>query len=456
MMNRKSLIHLGVLASIILARVVRGGDTPATTQSAAPQTWNFHIQNTDVVQGDPAFAAQYSGLHSLKNTGEVEGTVSVDAYAGLRLWSGAEAHVDGLVWHGDGLSNTVGIEDFPNGEAFKAGARIADFSVARLFVRQTFGLGGDQEDVPDDQLTLASKRDISRITLTVGRFSPIDVFDTNAYAADPRSQFMGWALMANPSWDYPADAIGFTTGFAVELNQPQWTVRYGFFQMPSVANSWTIDDRYLTFPTMRPYGVGEFWKSWGMVSEFERRYAIGSHPGAIRFLAWVNEANMGSYAEALSVPGADITKTRQYRFKYGFGLNLEQEVARNVGVFSRIGWNDGREEAWAYSDVNRFGSIGVSVKGESWHRADDTVGLAGVISGISGVNQKFLRAGGLGILDGDGALSYGWEKNVETYYDFKVVQGVDFTLDYQFVTDPSFNRARGPVSIFGARLHWQI
>lgn len=455
-MNWKFARNLLSLAGILAGHIALADDSGATTQSAGQQTWNVHLQNTDTVQGNPAFSAQYSGPHSLKNTGEVQDTVSVDLYGGLRLWSGAEAHVDALLWQGFGLSNTLGVEDFSNGESFKAGARIADFSFARLFVRQTLGFGGEQEDVPDDQLSLASKRDVSRLTLTVGRFTPTDIFDTNAYAGDPRSQFMGWALMANLSWDYPADAIGFTTGFAVELNQPQWTLRYGFFQMPSVANSWTIDDRYLTFPTMRPYGVGEFWKSWGMVSEFERRYTLASHPGAIRFLAWLDEANMGSYAEALSVPGVDITKTREYRFKYGFGLNLEQEVARNVGVFSRIGWNDGREEGWAYTDVNRFGSIGVSVKGEMWHRPDDTVGLAGVISGISRVNQKFLEAGGIGILDGDGALSYGWEKNIETYYDFKVIKGVDFTLDYQFVTDPAFNRARGPVSIIGARLHCQF
>lgn len=455
-MNWKFAITFFWLAGVLIGRVALGDDAQAATQAAGEQTWNFHIQNTDTLQGDPPFAAQYSGTHSLKNTGEVQETVSIDLYGGLRLWSGAEAHVDGLLWHGFGLSNTVGIEDFPDGEAFKAGAHAVDFSVARLFIRQTIGFGGDQEDVPDDQLSLAGKRDVSRLTLTFGRFSAIDVFDANAYASDPRSQFMGWALMANPTWDYPSDAIGFTTGFAAELNQPQWTLRYGIFEMPSVANSWTEEDRFSTFPFMRPAGGGVFWKSWGMVSEFERRFTIGLHPGAIRFLAWLNEAHMGSYSAALSVPGVDITRTRAYRFKYGFGLNLEQEIVKNVGVFSRLGWNDGHEEAWTFTDMNQVASAGVSVKGEAWRRPDDTVGLAGVISGISSENEKFLKAGGLGILDGDGALSYGWEKNIEVYYDCKVHRAVDFTLDYQFVTDPAFNRARGPVSIFGARLHCQF
>jgi high affinity Mn2+ porin len=267
---------------------------------------------------------------------------------------------------------------------------------------------------------------------------------------------MGWALVANAPWDYPSDSIGYTTGFSVELNQPQWALRYGFFQMPSVSNSWTADDRYLTYPTMSPVGNGDFWKSWGMATELERRYSVKTHPGIIRLMAWLNEADMGSYSEALLVPGANIALTRAYRFKYGFGLNLEQEIAKNVGLFSRLGWNDGHEEAWTTSDINYSVSVGVSVNGEGWHRPDDTFGLAGVFSGASSEQQKFLEAGGTGILDGDGALNYGWEKVLETYYDFSLFAGIHFALDYQFVDNPSFNRARGPVSVFAARVHWQF
>lgn len=435
------------------------GSSTAPGDSGAPgqgSIWNFHVQSTAIVQGDAGFSAKYSGPKSLSSSPQVKETVSVDLYSGVRLWTGAEAHVDGLLWHGFGLSNTQGIEDFPNNEAFKTGVNTVDFSFARLFVRQTIGLGGDQEDVADDQLTLAGKRDVSRLTFTLGRFSATDIFDTNAYSNDARTQFMGWAFVANPAWDYPADAIGFTTGLAVELNQPRWTLSYGFFQMPSVANSWTADDRVLTIPTMSPLGGGKFWESWGMVSELERRYTIGSHPGAIRFMAWLNQAHMGDYLAALSVPGVDITRTREYRYKYGFGLNWEQELTSDIGVFSRLGWNDGHEEAWAYNDINYAVSAGVSVKGERWHRPRDTFGLGASFGGISRENQKFLEAGGIGILDGDGALRYGWEKVLETYYDFNVWQSVHFALDYQFVDNPAFNRDRGPVSIFSARIHWQF
>src|SRR5262249_49291221 len=207
----------------------------------------------------------------------------------------------------------------------------------------------------DDLLQLAGKRDVSRITLTLGRMSAKDIFDNNAYANDPRSQFMNWALMANEAWDYPGDSLGYITGFAAELNQPKWTIRYGIFQMPKVSNGTALD--------------WNLTEAWGMVTEFERRYAIGEHPGAIRFLAFLNSAHMGSYQAALDDPvrPADIVATREYRYKYGFGLNIEQELARNIGAFARLGWSDGENEAWVFSDVDRTATLGISMNGESWH-----------------------------------------------------------------------------------------
>jgi high affinity Mn2+ porin len=200
-------------------------------------------------------------------------------------------------------------------------------------------------------------------------------------------------------------------------------------------------------------GDGRFLHSWGMAAELERRYSIEAHPGAIRFLAFLNQGRMGSYHAALSVPGHDITQTYANRDNYGFGLNWEQEIIKDVGAFSRVGWNRGQTQAWMFTDINYSGSLGVSVKGESWRRPEDTVGLAGVMSGISHANQEYLEAGGRGILDGDGALNYGLEKVLETYYDFKIWEGIHAALDYQFIADPAFNRDRGPVNVLGTRLH---
>ncbi|MGO9706433.1 MAG: carbohydrate porin [Limisphaerales bacterium] len=423
----------------------RSGLAATEKRAGGPgQNWNWHVQNTDIVQGDSGFPAKYSGPNSLDSGGEIKETVSLDLYAGVRLWRGAEAHLDGLMWQGFGLSKTFGVEGFPSGEAFKVGTKVPNVDTARLFIRQTIGFGGEQESVKDDQLSLAGQQDVSRLTLTLGRMSAKDIFDNNAYANDPRTQFMSWAFMANQAWDYPADPLGYISGFAAELNQRQWAIRYGFFQMPRVANGAALDQQFLT--------------AWGMVTEFERRWSVASHPGAVRLLAYLNHAHMGSYEEALENPArpADIEATRAYRYKYGFGLNLEQELVKNVGVFSRLGWSEGQNEAWIFSDVDRTATLGLSVKGESWHRPDDTLGVGGWLNGLSGVHQRFLAAGGTGILAGDGALNYGWEKGLETYYDFQTCKYIHCALDYQFISDPAFNRDRGPVHVFGARLHWEL
>jgi high affinity Mn2+ porin len=438
---------------------------PSESSTIPEQTWNLHFQNTDIVQADPSFAAKYYGPNSLNSEGEVQETVAADVFVGMRLWRGAEAHVDGLMWQGFGLSKSVGVEAFPNGAAYKAGTTTPDFMFARLFIRQTIGFGGVGEAVPDDQLTLAGVRDVSRLTITLGRMSMLDIFDHNAYAQDPQSQFMNWAMVGNIAWDYPADQVGFTTGIAIELNQPEWTLRYGFFQMPSQQNSFTGDDQYLMWrtgnPTGSPGAYGPFLHDWGMLFEFERRYRVNAHPGAIRFMPFLNEANMVGNHAAISIlhangPGANISAANAWHYKYGFGLNWEQEVTANVGLFSRLGWNDGREQAWAYTDVNWTASLGASVKGAAWRRPTDTFGIAGVISGASSENQQYLELGGLGILAGDGTLNYGTEKALETYYEFAVWESVRVTADYQFISNPAFNRDRGPVSVFGARLHWEM
>jgi len=433
----------------------------AQSSRGAPQDWNLHVQNTDIVQGYPGFSAPYSGPNSLPSGGEVRETFSFDAMGGVRLWPGAEAHVDGLMWQGFGLRDTLGVEGFPNGEAFRLGTDVPNGAITRLFIRQTIGLGGEQEDVADDQFTLAGKQDVSRLAFTLGRFSAKDVFDNNAYANDPRTQFMSWGLMANEAWDYPADAIGYTTGLAVELNQPKWALRYGFFQMPRYQNSLTGEDRFLKWPFDGAAQDGPFLDAWGMVTEFERRYTIADHPGTIRFLAFLNRANMAEYRAATAIlladgPGADFTAARSDHFKYGFGVNWEQEIVKNVGVFSRLGWNDDQEEGWVFSDVGYAASCGLSVKGEAWQRPADTFGLAGVASGISVAARDFFAAGGTGILAGDGTLNYGLEKILETYYDFHVWKTVHLAMDYQFITNPAFNQDRGPVSVFGCRVHWDF
>jgi high affinity Mn2+ porin len=467
--------------------------TPAPTPSATepteapPQTYNLHAQYTFTGMGYPGFSAKYSNPaymvygtgSSLPTQGQARETQSADAYFGYRLGFNTEFHLDTLFWQGFGLNNTFGIGDFPDGEAFKVGVRYPHFAIARFFLRTTINLDGKaQESVDDDLLALRGKQDIDRITITAGRMSVKDIFDNNQYANDPRGQFMNWALMANAAYDYPADALGFTTGIAIEWNRPNWTLRYGWFQMSKYRNQFTAEGLYLTLPTQANAGDGKIFQDWGMVTELEHRHTLKTHAGSVRLLAFDDRANMGSYKAAIALanepstlaiygtPAAflasanDVTggidDTHALRNTWGFGFNMDQEITKNIGAFSRIGWNSGQNESFEFTDSNWTATFGTSIKGERWKQPDDVIGAAFITSGISKADQEYLAAGGVGILTGDGALNYGPEKNVELYYDHKFSKHFDSTVDYQFVDDPAYNKDRGPVpGIFAIRLHYE-
>jgi high affinity Mn2+ porin len=448
-MKFNTLHHLGgivVVAGFAILGKAAGQEAASlasvTNARPAEPWWNWHVANTEVVQWHPGFSAQYFGPNSLGSQPASTETVDLDVLVGLRLWSGAELHVDGLAWQGFGFNHTLGVEAFPSAMAYKVGARLADGTFSRVFIRQTIGLGGAEEDVPDDQLHLAGQQEESRLVVTLGEISVLDIFDNNAYAEDPTTQFLNWAFVGNEAWDYPANSLGFITGLAVEWYQPPWVLRYGLFQVPRQSNGLAEDPAYL--------------RGWGMVMELERRFRLRQHPGAVRLLAYVNRAHMGSYQDAIDNPvrPADIDLSQAYRYKYGVCLNLEQELMRDTGFFMRLGWSDGHTEAWAYSDVDDSASMGLSLNGDLWTRPEDTFGLAGVVSALSRAHQEFFEDGGTGILAGDGALNYGLEKAVETYYNFAVWKSLHVTADYQFIIDPAFNRARGPVSVVSGRLHW--
>jgi high affinity Mn2+ porin len=454
----------GVLAVADATSPAAAAPADAASDSE-PASWNWHAQNTDIYQGTLPFAAAYSGPHSLINGGEAKETISADITAGVRVWDGGEIYVDGLAWQGFGLSHTLGILAFPNAESYKAGTDTPNLMLSRLLLRQTFGFGGEQEDVADGPLSLQGKRDISRLTITVGRMSFTDIFDRNSYAGDGRAQFMNWAMVANLTWDYGQDTIGYSLGTTVELNQPNWTLRYGYFEMPAYINAGNFgsgnggEDEVLTWP-----GRGSFapiFKSYSMATEFEYRFSLDSHPGTIRALAWLNHADIDAYRDATTIllaegPGADISPAQEYHYAYGFGLNLEQEINKTLGLFSRIGWNDGETQALEFSDANWSVSLGLSINGATWDRSDDTIGIGGVASGISQANQQFLQAGGLGIELGDGAINYAPEKGLETYYDLQLWKGVHSTFDYQLFMNPGANLARGPASVFAIRMHAEI
>jgi high affinity Mn2+ porin len=346
-----------------------------------------------------------------------------------------------VIWQGYGLSNTLGMAGFPNGEAFRIDRTYPDASLCRVFLRQTIELGGEKEAADDGPTELRGKHDVRRLTFTVGHLSAKDIFDTNTYAEDSRTQFMNWSLMANDAWDYPANTIGFTNGAAVEFNTRAWTGRLGIFQVSKVANGLRMD--------------WDLAHAWSAVAEVERRYTPRGHAGAVRLLAYDTRAHMGNYQETLNNPGLDedIALTADYRYKYGFGINLEQEIRKNLGAFVRLGWSDGKNQTYEFTDVDRTATAGLSLKGAAWRRPQDTVGLGAVMNGISAVHRQYLAAGGLGITIGDGALDYSAERILEAYYAWQIAKHYQLTSDYQFAPDPAYNRARGPVNLFALRLH---
>lgn len=406
--------------------------------------WNVHGQVTFIGQGYPAFRSPYQSFQSLYGGGQFKNTTSATAFLGFRPWDGTEIYVNPELMQGSGLSDTFGMGAFPNGEAQKSGFPIPRANVARIFVRQTFGLGGEQETVDDGPNQLAGKRDVSRVTLTVGKISALDIFDNNAFSHDPRVDFLNWNMYCCGSYDLTMDKVGYTWGGAAELNQQRWAFRVGYFLLPTVSNANTFD---MHIPERGQY-----------LAEFEWRYSLFDQPGKLRFLGYLNRGTMGSYADAVALAAVsgstpDITLTRKTRSNYGGVINAEQAITDDLGLMARASWGAGRTEKMGWTDSDESFMFGGVLKGTSWGRPNDRIGLGGVIDGLSSDARAFFAAGGLGILVGDGALSYRPEKVLESYYAYSINKWVTLTFDYQFVVDPAYNADRGPVSIFATRLH---
>jgi high affinity Mn2+ porin len=417
-------------------------NSPTPSAAAAPEDWSLHFQLTGIYQGDFGFPSSVQGPNSLSGDQQWRETISGTAYIGRRLpWSGGELYFDPEFNQGFGLSRSHGVAGFPNGEAVKAGFNTPKPNVARLFLRQTFGLGGDQEVIAPDENQLGKTIDISRLTITAGKFAVTDIFDDNSYAHDPRTDFLNLSINNSAAWDAPADAKGYTDGVAVELNERDWAFRWGALLQPKVANDRDLEPR--------------FWKTFGLVAEVERRYRLWGEPGKLRVLGFLNRAPMANLEEAAAL-GGNLEAARSPRYKGGFALNGEQALTDTLGVFGRFSMNDGQTETWAFTDVDRSTVLGASLKGTAWGRPQDTLALAAAVNELSKPHRDFFTVGGLGIFVGDGQLAYAPETIVETYYNLQIVDAVGLTFDYQFVANPAYNRARGPVSILAARLHFEL
>lgn len=415
---------------------------------AESENWNARFQSTYVWQQKQPFAAAYSGANSLSTLKEDSYSLTATAAFGFRPWDRGELYFDPEASQGKALSNLNGLGGFTNGEMARTSGTQLKIYRARLFLRQTWDTGQEQEPVDAAANQLAGTESRRRTVLTIGNLSVLDIFDNNAYSHDPRTQFLNWTLMANGAFDYAADARGYSWGIAVERYWDDWAVRAGRFLQPGKPNGPALDTR--------------IFRHYGDQIELEHTHVIGGQPGKLRLLAFRNRATMSRFQDALNLAAQtggmpDINSVRYGdHTKYGLGINLEQSLSGNIGLFARAGWADGQTETYAFTEVDRSISGGMLAKGTQWGRDRDTLGFALAENGLSRVHRDYLAAGGMGFFVGDGKINYRPESIVETFYSLSVAKVAWLTLDWQHIRNPAYNADRGPVNVAAMRLHTEF
>ncbi len=436
-----------VTATIAGAACAWADDTSATDAGSTPQTWAIHGQLTNIWQYHPEFRSPYQGTNSLDHLEHINETTDADLYAGLSLWKGMEVWVDPEINQGIAPSDTLGVAGYVNGDGAKVGKIHPYFRIQRAFLRQTFDLGGDATSVDPDQLVLGKTVTANRVVVTVGKLNVTDIFDDNQYAHDSKNDFLNWSMIDAGSFDYAADAWGYSFGGAVEWYQGDWTLRGGLFDLSTAPNG----------KDLTPW-LGQFQT----LLELERRFKLGGQDGKLKVTGFMTRGRMGGFADAIALSNvtnmpADTGLVRKYRSRFGVSVNYEQQIRDGVGFFARTGADQGNYEPYEYADIDDTVQAGFSFSGKKWGRKDDTFAIAGVVNQISKLHQEYLDDGGLGILVGDGKLPHpGPEEILETYYSIGVTKGVHVTLDFQGVENPAYNRDRGPVPVLSARLHGQF
>lgn len=421
------------------------GSEPEHTGTA--QDFAFHIQSTFVLQGNAPFHSAFGGPNSLNQHGQAKETFDLTLYAGMRPWEGAEIWINPEIDQGFGLSNTLGLAGFASGEAYKVGKSNPYGKWQRWFLRQTLNLGGSDETVDPDLNQLARHQTSNRLVLTLGKFSVVDVFDTNDQAHDPRNDFLNWSAVDSATFDYAANAWGYTYGGAAELYAGRWSGRIGVFDLSKVPNSIALDPHFAQYE---------------MNGELEERHSIAGRPGKLKITFFLNHGRMGRFDDAIRLASAtgqapDTGAVRRMRSRKGVSFNLEQQLSKATSLFVKGGIADGDVEPYEFIDADHSIAGGVTIKVSGWGRAEDVVGAAIVNNFVSRIHQRYLDAGGLGILVGDGKLPHpGPEQIFEAYYDIAVAKPLHFTLDYQFFNHPAYNRDRGPVSAGAIRVHAQF
>ncbi len=424
----------------------------AQDTTTAPQKYDLHFQATYIYQYKPAFNSPYASTNSLTGKEEKQNSVTATMFLGVRLWKGAEIYINPEIAGGSGLSGAFGLAASTNGETFRVGDPAPTLYLARGYFKQTIALGHDSASragvsIDDQADQLAGKEPVKYVRFLIGKYSLGDVFDVNTYSNSPRTQFMNWALMNNAAWDYAANTRGYTYAFTTILKLEKMTYKANVSMLPKVANGPEINS--------------DLSQEYCFNAEIDRTYKWHDHPGNVRLLGYYNNADMGSYKQAIQDMGVgvpDVIATRQYgRTKVGLGLNADQQLSTSVGIFGRLGWSDGKNETWCFTEADQTICAGVNINGQKWKRSNDNIGFAVVVNGLSQTHRSYLADGGLGFQLGDGKLNYANETAAELYYSFKPLStGIWLTGDYQLVLNPGYNSDRGPVNVFSFRVHVEL
>jgi high affinity Mn2+ porin len=447
--------------------------TPARAQSVTPveaqepaaptmfphrdSTWYFISGQANIVfQVHGPFHSPYEGTNSLLSRGEYKTSLVGTLFMGAELVRNPARHLEAIYDEesaaGRGISEALGLAGFTNLDVVRNPTLGPVPYLARVELHQTIGLSNKMVEASRGPFSLATETPERRLELRVGKMGLPDTFDLNSVGTDSHLQFLNWTTDNNGAYDYAADTRGYTYGAIAEYDDKDWSARYGVALMPTVAN-----------------GIAMDWslkRASGQNIEVEWRHGLlgglvsPDRKGVVRALSYVNHAHMGLYRDAVkaylagvdSVP--DITKHETFgAVKYGFGLNAEQELTKDLRVFGRFGWNEGQHESFCYTEVDQTISLGADYSGKGWGRADDKVGLALVSNAIKRDHQEYLKLGGLGFLLGDGHLNYAREDIVEGYYNLHTWRGVYYALDAQYITHPGYNQDRGPVLVESVRMH---
>jgi high affinity Mn2+ porin len=425
---------------------------PMTTIFPHPETdrWWISGQANVISQWHPAFYSPYQGRNSLSPEAQDASSRVLTLFTGLRLNNTAELLFDVQETGGHGIGEALGLAGFTSLDVVRNPTLSKAPYIARLMWHQIIPLSSEKSPSERSPLSLFNELPKRRIEIRFGKLSLVDFFDQNSYGTDSNLQFMNWTVDNNGAYDYAADTRGFTYAAMFEYHDRHWAARFAEGLMPKVANGIHLD--------------ADLGRAHSENMEFEIHRAVIRHQeGVLRLLAYVNHANMGSYRQAIDnfraglTPVPDITAhPLQTTIKYGFGANVEQPFNDWLGIFGRWGWNDGRHESYAYTEVDQTVELGLGASGARWSRRLDRAGLAFVSNGISRDHQQYLALGGLGFLLGDGRLNYGRENIIETYYTLHVWRGAYPSFGLQYVVHPGYNRDRGPVLVPTLRLHLEF